>query len=55
MGSNLVEIASSVKLLEIHIDDQVNFYLHICNVFKSAFKQLNALVRLIYFLSFEER
>ena len=45
---------SSVKLLGIHIDDQINFNLHISNICKSAAKQLNALVRLKCFLGFEE-
>ena len=55
IGNDVVEVTSSVKLLGIHIDDQLNFNLHISNICKSASKQLNALLRLKYFLGFEER
>ena len=44
-----VEIASLVKLPEIHIDDQLS------NISKSASKHLNAFVRLKNFLDFEKR
>ena len=54
-GNDVVEVASSVKLLRIHIDDQLSFNLHICNICKSASKQLNSLVTLKCFLGFEER
>ena len=46
IGNDVVEFASSVKLLGIHIDDQLNFNSHISDICKSASKQLNALVRL---------
>ena len=55
LGNNVTEIASSVKLLGIHIDVQLNFNLHSSITCKSASKQLNALVRLKCFLGFEER
>ena len=55
MGHDVAEVASSVKLLGIHIDGQLSFNLHISNICKSASKQLNALVRLENFLGFEER
>ena len=55
IGNDVVEVASSVKLLGIHIDDKLSFNLHISNICKSASKQLNALVRLKCFLCFEER
>ena len=55
IGNDVVEVASSVKLLGIHIDDQLSFNLHIRNICKSASKQLNALMRLKYFLGFRER
>ena len=32
IGNDVVEVASSVKLLGIHIDDQLNFNLHIRNL-----------------------
>ena len=53
IGNDIVEVASSVKLLGIHIGDQLSFSLH--NICKSISKQLNALVRLKCFLGFEER
>ena len=50
IGNDFVEVASSVKLLGIHIDNQLNFNLHISNICKSASKQLNSLLRLKCFL-----
>ena len=32
IGNDVVEVASSVKLLGIHIDDQLSFNLHISNI-----------------------
>ena len=55
IGNDVVEVDSSIKLLGTHLDDQLNFNLHISNICKSASKQLNALVRLKCFLGFEER
>ena len=55
IGSNSVEITSSVKLLGVTIDNQLNFNIHITNICKSASNQLNALVRLKPFLGFEEK
>ena len=55
IGNDVVEVDSSIKLLGTHLDDQLNFNLHISNICKSASKQLNALVRLKWFLGFEER
>ena len=54
IGSDVVEVASSVKLLGIHIDNQLSLNQHISNICKSASKQLNALVRLKCILGFEE-
>ena len=39
-----VKIVSSVKLLSLQLDDKLNFNLYISNIFKSAAKQLNALI-----------
>ena len=36
--NDIKEITSSVKLLGVHIDEQLNFNVHISNVCKSAFK-----------------
>ena len=53
--NDVVEVASSVKLLGKHIVDQLHFNLHINSICKSTSKQLNALVRLKCFLGFKER
>ena len=42
IGNNSVEITSSVKLLGISLDNQLNFIGHIENIRKSASNQLNA-------------
>ena len=36
--NDIIEITSLVKLRGVHIDDQLNFNVHISNVCKSAFK-----------------
>ena len=50
-----VKTSSSVKLLGVHIDDELNFNLHITKVCRSAANQLHALIRLQMFLNFEEK
>ena len=54
IGNDVVEVASSVKFLGMHIDDQLSFDLHISNICKYVSKQLSALMRLKCFLGFEE-
>ena len=56
VGSDVVEIASSVKLLGIHIVDQLNFNLHVSNICESASKKLprNGFAKLKCFLGFNE-
>ena len=54
IGNNVVEIISSVKLLENYIDDQLNFNLHISNICKSVPKQFNALLSLKCSLRFQK-
>ena len=44
IGNDVVEVASSVNLLGIHIDDKLSFNLHITSICKSASKQLNPLM-----------
>ena len=44
---------SSVRLLDIQLDDKLNFSLHVSNICKSAANQLSALIRLNNFLCFE--
>ena len=50
-----VKTSSSVKLLGVHIDDKLNFNLHITKTCRSAANQLHALIRLRMFLNFEEK
>ena len=46
IGTDIVSIEKSVKLLEIHLGNRLNFNLHVHTICKSASNQLNALVRL---------
>ena len=55
IGDKIIKASSSVKLLGVQIDDQLNFNLHISNICRSAANQLNALIRLKHFLDFEEK
>ena len=55
IGDQIIKASSSVKLLGVQIDDQLNFNLHISNICRSAANQLNALIRLKHFLDFEEK
>ena len=55
IGDKVIEASSSVKLLGVQIDDKLNFNLHITNICRSAANQLNALIRLKQFLSFEAK
>ena len=55
IGDKVIKASSSVRLLGVQIDDQLNFNLHITNVCRSAANQLNALIRLKRFLDFEEK
>ena len=42
-------------MLGVQIDDKLNFNLHITNICRSVANQLNALIRLKQFLSFEAK
>ena len=44
---------SSVRLLNVQLDDKLNFSLHVSNICKSPANQLSALIRLNNFLCFE--
>ena len=55
IGDKIIKASSSVKLLDVQIDDQLNFNLHISNICRSAANQLYALIRLKCFLAFEEK
>ena len=48
------QIKTSAALLGIQVEDQLNFSPRISNICKSAANQINALIRLQKFLSFEE-
>ena len=50
-----VETLSSVRLLGVQLDDELNFSLHVSNICKSAANQLSALIRLNNFLHFERK
>ena len=55
IGTDIVSIEKSEKLLEIQLHNRLNFNLHINNICKSASNQLSASVRLKKFLSFEQK
>ena len=46
IDNQTIKRVPSVELLGIHLDDKLNFNLHISNICRSAAKQLNALIRL---------
>ena len=50
-----IKTSSSVELLGVHIDDELNFNLHISKICRSAANKLHALIRLRMFLNFEEK
>ena len=54
-GDKTIEASPSVKLLGVQIDYKLNFNLRITNICRSAANQLNALIRLKQFLSFEAK
>ena len=50
-----MKTSSSVKLLGVHIDDKLNFNVHITKICRSEANQLHAPIRLRVFLNFEEK
>ena len=50
-----IKSVPSVELLGIHLDDKLNFNLHISNICRSAAKRLNELIRLKSYLSFNAK
>ena len=52
IDNQTIKLVPSVELLRIHLDDKLNFNLHISNIFRSAANQLNILIRLKSCLSF---
>ena len=51
IGDKIIKASSSVKLLGVQIDNQLNFNVHISNICRSAANQFNALIRLKRFFS----
>ena len=50
-----IKLVPSVKLLDLQLDEKLDFNLHISIISKSAVKQQNALIRLKKFMNFEEK
>ena len=55
IDKNSVKVNSSVKLLDVQIDAELNFNLQIANICRSAANLPNALIRLNKFFGFEEK
>ena len=55
IGNEKIKSTSSVNLLGIYVDDNLNFNHHIKKLCKSAGNQLNALTRLKSFVGLKER
>ena len=55
IDNQTIKSVPSVELLGIHLDDKLNFNLDISNICRSAAKQLNALIRLKSYLSFNAK
>ena len=52
IDNQTIKSVPSVELLGIHLDDKLNFNLHISNICRSAANQLNALIRPKRYLNF---
>ena len=55
VDNQTIKSVPSVELLAIHLDDKLNFNLYISNICRSAANQLNALIRLKNYLSFNAK
>ena len=55
VDNQTIKSVPSVELLGIHLDDKLNFNLHISNICRSAVNQLNALIQLKNYLSFNAK
>ena len=55
IDNQTIKSVPSVELLRIHLDDKVNFNLHVSNICRSATNQLSALIRLKSYLSFNAK
>ena len=50
-----IKTSPSLKRLGVHVDDKLNFNLHITKICRSAANQLHTLIRLRMFLNSEEK
>ena len=55
IDNQTIKSVPSVELLGIHLDDRLNFNLHISYIFRSIANQLNALIRLKSYLTFNAK
>ena len=55
VDNQTIKSVPSVELLGIHLDDKLNFNLHVSNICRSAANQLNALIQLKNYLSFNAK
>ena len=55
IDNQTIKSVPAVELLGIHLDDKLNFNLHISNICRSAANQLNALIRLKSYLNFNAK
>ena len=55
IDNQTIKSVPSVELIEIPLGDKLNFNLHISNICRSAENQLNALIRLKSYLSFNAK
>ena len=55
IDNQTIKSTPSIELLRIHLDDKLNFNLHISNICRSAANQLNAVIRLESYLSFMQK
>ena len=55
IDNQTIKSVPSVEVLGIHLDDKLNLNLHISNICRSAANQLNALIRLKSYVSFNAK
>ena len=55
IDNQTIKPVPSVELSGIHLDDKLNFNLHISNICRSAANQLNTLIRLKSYLNFNAK
>ena len=55
IDNQTIKSVPSVELLGIHLDDKLNFNLHISNICRSAANQLIAVIRLKNYLNFNAK